>query len=131
MGSDVNLAQQKAAWSIAKGEGYKGAAAASGLTIRQIFRLVKKPAFTDMVRKFRDRLWDRAAGVTSKSLQQSIKCLQSVIDNPDAAARDRIAAAKSLVAMAISLRQIGDLSDRIKTLEGELAGEADEPPVAP
>ncbi|HEV3146205.1 MAG TPA: helix-turn-helix domain-containing protein [Gemmataceae bacterium] len=90
-----------------------------GISRKTIHRKLRKPAFRKLVAELRGQLFSAALGRMAENMTRATDSLASLLDASDPAVKLR--ASRTILSLAMRLRDSVDVSDRISELEGELA----------
>ena len=87
---------------------------------RTLYRRLAQPAFRRQVQAARAEMLQRSAGTATAATPAALKTLLELLNG---STRDavRLGAARSVVEMALKLREITDLEERLSTLEVQVA----------
>jgi hypothetical protein len=118
-GNGRRNADQRLALGIAAGTTFREAALAAGLSERTVHRRMADSEFRRRVYELRAAMVDRATGQMAHSVVAAAETLRSLL-----AARAevvRLGAARSLIDLAVRLREHIDFEQRLQALEQRLA----------
>jgi hypothetical protein len=104
-----------AALCLASGGSLADAAAAGGVSVRQLFRWRQRPAFIAALNRHRDDMAAEAVGRLSAALGKAVDTLAGLLDDPLPFVKLR--AASEILAACVKLRESVDQSARIGELE--------------
>lgn len=123
-GSDgLNERQRIAANFLARGTTIRETARKIGVSEKAIYNWRQRPAVQQAIARIQQELLSETGGMNISTVPDAIKVLDSIINDDDARAADRIAAARTLMSGAqayqerrILERQIADLERQILRL---------------
>lgn len=101
--------------ALAAGATHAQAAERAGVSERTVRRRLDEPDFRRAVSRERGRILDRAAGLAADTAAEAITVLRDLMR--DAPEHVRLAAARAIVDRAASLREAGELEERLRRLE--------------
>lgn len=108
--------QLKAIVALANGDSIDNAALKAGCSEKSIDGWLKLPEFKQVLRNTISEIYEAAIAESVRHSTSAIKVLAKIIDNEEAPNRDRIAAARELLANASKWRD-WQLEERISRLE--------------
>jgi hypothetical protein len=122
MSDDKRTKDETAVLALACGATVEKAAQQAKLSKRTLFRRLEKPAFRRQVQTVRAEMLQRTAGTATAATPAALKTLLELLTGSK---RDavRLGAARSLLEMALKLREITDLDERLSALEQANDGE--------
>lgn len=105
---------------------HKEAAAKCGLSESTVWRYLRDPAFAEHYRAARRVVVDQAVYTLQAEASDAAAVLREVSQDKQAPAAARVAAARVIVGLAFKGLELGDLQDRIVSLETYIKRKADE-----
>jgi hypothetical protein len=120
-GSGRRNADEALALALAGGQTLRAAAEAAKIAERTATRRMADPAFRQRVTELRGDMVQRSLGRMAEGMSEAADVLRQLL-----AARSesvRLGAARSLLELGVKLRESVELEERMRALEGRLAGE--------
>lgn len=114
--NDLSAKQLKVIILLANGDSINSVAQKAGCHERSIDTWLKLPEFKQALRNAISEIYEGAIAESVRTSTSAVKVLASIIDNEEASNRDRIAAARELLANASKWRD-WQLEERISKLE--------------
>lgn len=138
-GSDgLNERQRVAATLLARGTTIRETARKIGVSEKSVYTWRQRPAVQQAIARIQQELLSETGGMNISTIPAAINVLDSIINDEDARASDRIAAARTLMSGAqayqerrILERQIADLERQLLRLTTTHDAAADAPSAAP
>ncbi len=138
-GSDgLNERQRVAATLLARGTTIRETARKIGVSEKSVYTWRQRPAVQQAIARIQQELLSETGGMNISTIPAAISVLDSIINDEDARASDRIAAARTLMSGAqayqerrILERQIADLERQLLRLTATHDAAADAPSAAP
>ena len=134
----LNERQRIAATFIAQGKTIREIARQLGVSEKSVYTWRQRPAVQQAVARIQQELLSETGGMNISTIPGAIRVLDEIINNDDARAADRIAAARTLMSGAqayqerrILERQIADLERQLLRLTAANDAAADAPSAAP
>lgn len=93
------------------------AAGKAGVGEVTLWRWLKEPGFKAAYREARQQVVDTAIGRIQEVCSEAVETLRAVMQDAQAPASSRVAAAKSILEMAMKAVETQDLEERIAVLE--------------
>jgi len=118
----LNHKQALAAISIGTGATNEKAAAAAGLSSRQVGRMRSNPAFMAAVDAVLRRTYTRAVSRLVAVMATATDTLESICTDPDSPATARVSAARAILDLGIKAYTTAELETRVQQLEDLLNG---------
>ena len=115
--------QELAAAALAGGRSVADAAKAANCSERTISNWLQSPTFRSRVAEHRGEMVGRALGCLSDAMTAAAGVLIELLTHGDANVRHK--AARSVLELALKVREQTDLEERLVALEATLKGEAD------
>jgi DNA-binding MurR/RpiR family transcriptional regulator len=94
-----------------------GAATEAGISEATLFRWLQRPDFAAAYRRARHAAVEQAITQLQQATGEAVETLRSVQTDPDAAASARVNAAKTVLEMALKVRESEELERRLSALE--------------
>jgi DNA-binding CsgD family transcriptional regulator len=104
---------------LATGASTLDAAQKLQISRRTVQRKLRKPAFRKLVAELRSQLFSAALGRMAENMTRATDSLASLLDASDPAVKLR--ASRTMLSLAMRLRDSVDVSDRLSEMEAELA----------
>jgi DNA-binding MurR/RpiR family transcriptional regulator len=101
------------------------AAKAAGIGVATLWRWLQRPDFKEEYQKARRDAVAQAIGRLQQSCSKAVKTLEVVMDDGDAPASARVAAAKAVLDTALKAIEIDDIQQRLEALEQAVRAESD------
>lgn len=101
---------------------YAGAAAQAGVSEVTVWRWLQDTDFAAAYREARTQVVDQAIAHLQKATGQAVSTLEAVMGDAEAPPSSRVAAAKTVLDLALKIRESEDLEARLLTLETLVAG---------
>lgn len=105
--------------ALACGATVDAAAAKAGLSRRTAYRRLRDPGFRRRLRKMRDEMIERAAGMLGAASLEAVKTLLGLMDAKQPP-QVRLGAARAVVDLAMKVRDAEEIQDRLQALEARL-----------
>lgn len=105
--------------ALAKGDSYRAAGQAAGMSESTVRRRMQDELFRRRVSRLRSELVDAAAGQASAALVAAITTLVDLLDSGNGSVQ--LGAAKSLLDASLRLREQGEIEERVTAVEDQLA----------
>ena len=118
--------QRKALAALLTSRTHKEAAGKCGLSEATIWRYLRDPTFAEHYRAARRVVVDQAVYTLQAEASDAAAVLRDVAHDKQAPAAARVAAARVIVGLAFKGLELGDLQDRIVSLEEYIKRRADE-----
>jgi len=118
----LNHKQALAAIAIGTGATNEKAAAAAGLSSRQVGRMRSNPAFMAAVDAVLRRTYTRAVSRLVAVMATATDTLESICTDPDSPATARVSAARAILDLGIKAYTTAELETRVQQLEDLLNG---------
>lgn len=118
--------QRAALTALLASRTHKEAAGKCGLSEATIWRYLRDPAFAEHYRRARRVVVDQAVYTLQAEASDAAAVLRDVAQDKQAPAAARVAAARVIVGLAFKGLELGDLQDRIVSLEAYIKQKADE-----
>ena len=118
----LNHKQALAAIAIGTGATNEKAAAAAGLSSRQVGRMRSNPAFMSAVDAVLRRTYTRAVSRLVAVMATATDTLESICTDPDSPATARVSAARAILDLGIKAYTTAELETRVQQLEDLLNG---------
>jgi hypothetical protein len=109
--------QEKAVCALLTEPSIRDAAKSAGIGERTLYTWLKEPAFDRAYRAARREAVARAMGAVQQAAGAAVNTLKDVMTDSTAPAPARVAAAKSVLDLAVKTVEIEDLTSRIEALE--------------
>ena len=106
--------------SVAAGKSIRDAAQAAGCSESNAYTISRTPEFKTQVATIRDEATAAAVGVLSQAASQAALTLVSLLGEQNDP-KDRLAAARLILANLGPISEIGELRERISKIEGQAA----------
>jgi phosphoenolpyruvate-protein kinase (PTS system EI component) len=119
-GEKLGRKQEQVIAALLRSPTISGAAEQSGISEATLFRWLQRPAFEEAYRRARQSAVDQAIAALQQATGQAVATLQEVQRDPDAPASSRVTAAKTVLEMALKLRESEELEARLSALEDKL-----------
>jgi transposase-like protein len=134
----LNERQRIAATFLAQGKTIRETARQLGVSEKSVYTWRQRPAVQQAIARIQQDLLSETGGMNISTIPDAIRVLDEIINNDDARAADRIAAARTLMSGAqayqerrILERQIADLERQLLRLTAANDAVADAPSAAP
>lgn len=134
----LNERQRIAATFLAQGKTIRETARQLGVSEKSVYTWRQRPAVQQAIARIQQELLSETGGMNISTIPDAIRVLDEIINNDDARAADRIAAARTLMSGAqayqerrILERQIADLERQLLRLTAANDAVADAPSAAP
>jgi hypothetical protein len=109
--------------ALACGATIVAAAQKAGVSRATAYRRLQDPEFRSRLQEARSDMVNRAAGTLTAAATEAIKTLLS-LQQTNVPHATRLGAARSILEIGIKMREVADLEERLKALEGRMATEA-------
>ncbi len=96
------------------------AAKEAGISEATLFRWLQRPDFDEAYRQARQAAVDQAIAGLQQATGEAVKTLRQVQTDSEAPASSRVTAAKTVLEMALKLRESEELETRLAALEEKL-----------
>lgn len=100
---------------VAAGHSVKDASALVGCAEQTAYNLSAAPEFKQRVGELRSSITDQAVGKLSAAASRAVDVLSELLDDDDA--KNRLAAAKTILSMLGPLSELSELRERLDALE--------------
>ncbi len=100
---------------VAGGQSIKLAAGAAGCSVSQAYHLSSDPTFSQRVAEIRTQSTSQAVGKLSNAASLAVDTLVKLLDSEEP--KDRLNAAKAILASLVPMSEFGELRSRIDDLE--------------
>jgi len=97
------------------------AAAAVGLTERQLYNRTRAPTFREKLAEAKTALLERATNAAESRLSTAVSVMAEIMEDNETAAGTRVAAADGLIRNTLKLLELTDVSRRLDEIEKMLA----------
>jgi hypothetical protein len=104
--------------ALACGATVEGAANKAGVSPATVYRRLKDPEFQRELHQLRSEMVQRMAGMLAAAGGEAVKSLLALLKETGPAAV-RLGAARSVIELAVKLREVAELEPRIAALEGQ------------
>jgi hypothetical protein len=104
--------------ALVGGATVEDAARSAGISSRTAQRRLAEPDFRKRLQKLRADILERTASTLTTASTEAVRTLLD-LQQPTTPATVRLGAARAILEMAIKLREITDLAERIEALEDE------------
>jgi hypothetical protein len=104
------------AFAIAQGKQIKDAASEADLSASRAYVIAREESFRQRVSEIRQTVLDGAVGKLNDAIGKAVDTLVAVLDADSE--RDRVAAAKAIIAALAPVSELGELRARLDRLEG-------------
>ncbi len=115
-------AQDKAVLAMLSGSNFLEASQAAGVAQSTVWRWMREPDFKQALRDGRLELMEGAVGSIQQACSEAVDVLREVMKKEESPASSRVAAAKTIIEMALKAVELQDLEGRISALEEKLSG---------
>lgn len=108
----------------------KEAALAAGISLPTLWRYLRDPVFSLRYREARRELVECAMVRLQNDAEHAAKVLRDVADDKEATAGARVTAARTIIELSVKSVELGDLQQRIASLEDYIAKKAEQDALA-
>lgn len=119
-GEKMGRKQEQAIAALLQQPTIMAAADSLGIGEATLWRWLQQPAFEEAYRRARQSAVDQAIAALQQATGQAVATLQEVQRDTDAPASSRVTAAKTVLEMALKLRESEELEARLSALEDKL-----------
>ncbi len=119
-GEKLGRKQELAIAALLRSPTIAGAAEQAGVSEATLFRWLQRPDFEEAYRRARQAAVDQAISQLQQATGQAVSTLQDVQADAEAPASSRVTAAKTVLEMALKLRESEELEARLAALEEQL-----------
>lgn len=122
--------QEAALLALLSHKTLKEAALAAGVSLPTLWRYLRDPIFSLRYREARRELVECAMVRLQNDAEHAACVLRDVADDKQAPASARVTAARTIIELSVKSIELGDLQQRISSLEDYLAKKAEQDAVA-
>ncbi len=119
-GEKMGRHQEQAIAALLRSPTISGAAESIGIGEATLWRWLQNPGFDEAYRRARQQAVDQAIAQLQQATGLAVATLQEVQRDTDAPASSRVTAAKTVLEMALKLRESEELEARLSALEEKL-----------
>lgn len=129
-GAPLPEKQEAALLSLLSHKTLKEAALAAGVSMPTLWRYLRDPVFSLRYREARRELVECAMVRLQNDAEHAAKVLRDVADDVEAPAGARVTAARTIIELSVKSVELGDLQQRINSLEEYMTRKAEQDAIA-
>ena len=121
---DLTRKQQRAVAALVAEATFEQAARAAAVGESTLYRWLRQPEFAEALRAARGETFGAALSSVQQAAVQAVQTLRQVMADPDTPPSSRVAAARSVLDMALKAHDLQEIEQRLTAVEEKL-GEGD------
>ena len=106
--------------ALAAGKTQEQAAEVAGVGRRTVVRRLTDPKFKALVTHYRQEIVNETLGLYASAGPKTLRAMEAVLDDGNAAHRDKIKAAEKIIELFLKLQSSFEVVERLKAIEDKL-----------